>query len=663
MSSYFIEYWQAHSAGLAQAFFVFSCWFTFFSGVLALVTTTDVYRVRWASRYDVLQVHGIAIAAAAMSSLSVSVGGLVPAVSVVVIISLFLAVFLRRLSAAGLSFVIAGPLSSISGSVWAYEWLNTNGYPSLVVLAIVSLGVISIFRIAFVIYIQLGTFGLLVRKQWAQPIAPHRSCQTQRRVSIHVPVHAEPSQIVIETLKSIARLDYDNFEVLVCDNNTVDPSLWKPVEAYCETLNNAIGQKRFRFFHVEGLTGAKAGALNLCLDLTDPSAELIALVDSDYLCEPGFLSNLVPFFDDPRFGFVQTSHDYRGNAVNVFNRACYWEYMVPNRLEYAGASEMQASFTIGTMCIFRKTAIEEAGRWAEWCQTEDSEIAIRIRAAGYEGIFLPYTYGRGLMPDNFADWKKQRFRWTYGPVQQFRRHWRLLLPVWLGGSPNLKAWGKCYEVIRSLVALIIPFGLVGNVVFAAAYPFLVWQGILPSVQLPSQAIFFMGLILANGVLRSVAEYRICGCHKLSNMLAAELAALALRFVWSSASVYAAVGQKIEWRRTPKFSSRQTAWSALSGASTELALAMSLLPVVGLILYVGQFIQWSDIAISIGALIYPLLTFAAAPIMALLALGRGSEKADHFRDKRYLPIPPATARPILRLTPTERVPVIDVLGEA
>ncbi|NTF32442.1 glycosyltransferase family 2 protein [Rhizobium skierniewicense] len=663
MSSYFIEYWQAHSAGLAQALFVFSCWFAFFCGLWTVVTTTDVYRVRWASRYDVLQVHGIAIAAAALSSLAVPISDLVPAVSIVVIISLFLAVFLLRLSAAGLSFVIAGPLSTISGSVWAYKWLNTNGYPSFLVLAIVLLGVISIFRIAFVIYVQLGTFGLLVRKQWSRPVAPHPASQIQRRVSIHVPVHAEPAHIVIETLKSIARLDYDNFEVLVCDNNTVDGSLWKPVEAYCETLNDAIGEKRFRFFHVEGLTGAKAGALNLCLDHTDPSAELIALVDSDYLCEPGFLSDLVPFFDEPRFGFVQTSHDYRSNEANVFNRACYWEYMVPNRLEYAGASEMQASFTIGTMCVFRKSAIEEAGRWAEWCQTEDSEIAIRIRAAGYDGLFLPYTYGRGLMPDNFADWKKQRFRWTYGPVQQLRRHWRLLLPVWLGGSPNLKAWGKCYEVVRSLVALIIPVGLVGNVVFAAAYPVLVWQGMLPSVQIPSQAIFFMGLILANGVLRSVAEYRICGCHKLSNMLAAELAALALRFVWSSASVYAAVGRKIEWRRTPKFLSRQTVWSALSGASTELALAMSLLPVVGLIIYVGQFIQWSDIAISIAALIYPLVTFAAAPIMALLALGGGSEKADHFRDKRYLPLPPATARPVLRLAGAEIPAAAKVLGEA
>ena len=37
--------------------------------------------------------------------------------------------------------------------------------------------------------------------------------------------------MVIATIRSLARLDYRNFEVLVIDNNTSDERLWKPVEA------------------------------------------------------------------------------------------------------------------------------------------------------------------------------------------------------------------------------------------------------------------------------------------------------------------------------------------------------------------------------------------------------------------------------------------------
>ncbi len=40
------------------------------------------------------------------------------------------------------------------------------------------------------------------------------------RVSIHVPTHNEPPQMVIGTLDALARLDYPDFEVIVLDNNT-----------------------------------------------------------------------------------------------------------------------------------------------------------------------------------------------------------------------------------------------------------------------------------------------------------------------------------------------------------------------------------------------------------------------------------------------------------
>ena len=59
--------------------------------------------------------------------------------------------------------------------------------------------------------------------------------------------------MVIETLNALARLDYDNFEVIVLDNNTPDPEVWRPVEAHCRTLG-----PRFRFFHFDNVKGFKA---------------------------------------------------------------------------------------------------------------------------------------------------------------------------------------------------------------------------------------------------------------------------------------------------------------------------------------------------------------------------------------------------------------------
>ena len=45
---------------------------------------------------------------------------------------------------------------------------------------------------------------------------------------------------------------------------------------------------------------------------------------------------------------------------------------------------------------------------------------------------MPVSYGRGLMPDTFIDFKKQRFRWAYGAMQILKAHARALF---LEGGP------------------------------------------------------------------------------------------------------------------------------------------------------------------------------------------------------------------------------------
>src|SRR3546814_13361167 len=95
-------------------------------------------------------------------------------------------------------------------------------------------------------------------------------------VSIHLACYNEPPEMVIVTLDSLAALDYQNYEVLVIDNNTKDPAVWQPVQAYCEKLG-----KRFRFFHLAPWPGYKAGALNFGLQATAPEADVVEVIDAD----------------------------------------------------------------------------------------------------------------------------------------------------------------------------------------------------------------------------------------------------------------------------------------------------------------------------------------------------------------------------------------------
>ena len=247
------------------------------------------------------------------------------------------------------------------------------------------------------------------------------------RVSIHVPAYNEPPAMLIETLDALARLDYPDFEVLVIDNNTSDEAVWRPVEAHCAQLG-----PRFRFFHVAPLAGFKAGALNYALARTAPDAEIVAVIDSDYVVEARWLRDLTPAFRDQRIAIVQAPQDYRDEGASAFKAMCYAEYRGFFHIGMITRNERNAIIQHGTMTMVRRRQLEDCGGWAEWCITEDAELGLRIFEAGFDASFVPSSYGRGLMPDTFVDFKKQRFRWAYGAMQILKAHARALF---LEGGP------------------------------------------------------------------------------------------------------------------------------------------------------------------------------------------------------------------------------------
>ena len=126
------------------------------------------------------------------------------------------------------------------------------------------------------------------------------------KVSIHVPAHREPPEMLKATLDAVARLDYPNFECVVVINNTPDPAFWRPIEDHCRALG-----ERFKFVNEDNVSGYKAGALRLALAHTAADAEIIGVIDADYVVHPDWLKDLVPVFADPKVGMIQAPQDHR----------------------------------------------------------------------------------------------------------------------------------------------------------------------------------------------------------------------------------------------------------------------------------------------------------------------------------------------------------------
>jgi exo-beta-1,3-glucanase (GH17 family) len=141
------------------------------------------------------------------------------------------------------------------------------------------------------------------------------------KVSIHIPAYMEPPEMLKATLDSVARLDYPNLECVVVINNTPDPAFWRPVEEHCRALG-----ERFKFVREGNLEGFKAGALRLALTHTAPDAQIVGVLDADYVVHQDWLRDLVPLFADGKVGLVQAPQDHRDGERSVMHHAMNGEY-------------------------------------------------------------------------------------------------------------------------------------------------------------------------------------------------------------------------------------------------------------------------------------------------------------------------------------------------
>lgn len=242
-------------------------------------------------------------------------------------------------------------------------------------------------------------------------------------VSIHIPACREQPDMVKRTLDSVARLDYPAFECIIVVNNTPDPAMWRPIEEHCAALGD-----RFKFVRKDQLEGFKAGALRLALAATDPRAEVIGILDADYVVERGWLRDLVPAFCDPKVGIVQAPQDHRDGHQSVMHQMLDSEYAGFFDIGMVHRNEADGIVVHGTMCLIRRAALAEAGNWSSDTICEDTDLGLSIVENGWSSLYTAHRYGRGLLPDTFLAFKRQRYRWAFGGFQIAKKHWRAMLP-------------------------------------------------------------------------------------------------------------------------------------------------------------------------------------------------------------------------------------------
>ena len=361
------------------------------------------------------------------------------------------------------------------------------------------------------------------------------------KVSIHVPAYREPPDMLLRTIDSVARLDYPDFECVVVINNTPDPAFWEPIERRCRELG-----PRFKFVCVQNLKGFKAAALRVAMAQIAAGAEIIGVLDADYVVDPRWLKDLIPRFADPEVGLIQAPQEHRDGCRSSIHAAMNAEYAGFFDIGMVERNEVNAIIVHGTMCLIRRTAMEAAGGWSSDTICEDSDLGLTILELGWRADYTNRRYGWGLLPQDYLAFKTQRARWAGGAVQIVKKHWRRFLPGRSLLDHNQKrefafGWLSWFgsEIVAVAAALF-------NLIWL---PFVVFQVVAipdPLLLLPSIAAFLISLV------HFVSAYRTRVAIPYQQMLGAMVVFMSVQWTVASAAFKAAFpARKSYFHRTRK----------------------------------------------------------------------------------------------------------------
>jgi cellulose synthase/poly-beta-1,6-N-acetylglucosamine synthase-like glycosyltransferase/peptidoglycan/xylan/chitin deacetylase (PgdA/CDA1 family)/spore germination protein YaaH len=313
----------------------------------------------------------------------------------------------------------------------------------------------------FVIGIVLGLgrlifIGTLALAQWVRSRRrelTHAGETYAPFVSVIVPAYNE--ELVIEnTIKSLLASDYENYEIIVVDDGSID----KTGEIVREKF---VGNDRVRLLSASA--GGKSAALNVGLRYA--KGEIVIALDADTLFAPQTIGALAHRFYDPKIGAVAGNAKV-GNRINIVTRWQALEYITSQNMDRRAFASLNCITVVpGAVGAWRRDLIEQAGGFQSDTLAEDQDLTLSIRrlghSIGYEEDAIAWTEA----PDSLRTLAKQRFRWAFGTLQCMRKHLDALFRPRYGALgfialPNVWMFQILFPLISPVMDLMLVYTLV-----------------------------------------------------------------------------------------------------------------------------------------------------------------------------------------------------------
>lgn len=314
---------------------------------------------------------------------------------------------------------------------------------------------------------SLGVLTLLILwwRHRSDPVALPPVSGNLPYVTVQLPVYNERS-VVGRLINAVAELDYprDRLRIQVLDDSDDDTSA---------VVAQLVARQRHRGLNIahiqrEHRDSFKAGALANGLKFTGD--ELVAVFDADFVPDPVFLRNTIPYFAaNPRLGIIQARWAHLNAQQNFITRiqamSIDRHFVIEQTARNRG--NLLLSFN-GSGGIWRRACIDEAGGWSGGTVTEDLDLSYRAQMCGWQYLYLPDVAVRAELPPQLTAFKRQQARWAKGTTQNLMRLafklWRserLTLAQKLMGSLHLSQYLP--QALLLVMVLLTPPMMVAGV--------------------------------------------------------------------------------------------------------------------------------------------------------------------------------------------------------
>nr|WP_294898521.1 glycosyltransferase [uncultured Pedobacter sp.] len=407
---------------------------------------------------------------------------------------------------------------------------------TILVLYVISLTVILLFSVgqAFLIYFYLKS------KKTNSPKL--KLPENLPIITIQLPLFNE-LYVTERLINSVCNLNYPNnkLEIQVLDDSN-DESLALTAKLILDKV--ALG---FDIQHIKRgkNIGFKAGALQY--GLTQAKGELIAIFDADFLPEPEFLNQLLPYFENDNIGMVQSRWGHINNDFSLLTKVQGFGLDGHFTIEQTGRNSAHLFMNFnGTAGIWRKKCIEEAGGWQHDTLTEDLDLSYRAQLKGWEFKYVEEITTPAELPVELNSFKSQQHRWTKGAIETSKK---MITSVW---KTDIGLKRKIFASLHLLNSYAFLFIFLTSVLSIPVL-FIKNNTDIPTIYFQLLSIYVIGFLIVTlfYLIASFSKHKDYGSFiKLFPMFLS--VSMALSFHNSIAVLEGVFNFKSDFIRTPKF---------------------------------------------------------------------------------------------------------------